>query len=111
MYPAILCALLLGISAASLAEGLRKNAGIERMVDEISAGRIETTIRKRVGFETRNSLSETGSDTRGAGAARRWIKREVERGGSENGGRLKVEFDEHLAPVNMTNFPKPFRSP
>ncbi|MEQ1515052.1 MAG: M28 family metallopeptidase, partial [Usitatibacteraceae bacterium] len=51
-------------------------------------------------FETRNSLSETTSETKGIGAARRWIKSEMERCSAANGGRLKVEFDEHLAPVS-----------
>ena len=78
----------------------RKNADTEKIVKEISAKRIEATIRKLVGFETRNSLSETVSDIKGIGAARRWIKSEMERCNAENGGRMKVEFDEHLAPVS-----------
>ena len=73
---------------------------IDKIVKEISATRIEATIRKLVSFETRNSLSETKSETKGIGAARRWIKVELERCGKENGGRLRVEFDEHLAPVS-----------
>ena len=77
-----------------------KNPAIEKIVKEISATRIETTIRKLVSFETRNSLSDTSSDTKGIGAARRWIKSELERCNMANGGRMKVEFDEHLAPVS-----------
>ena len=73
---------------------------IDKIVKEISATQIEATIRKLVSFETRNSLSETKSETKGIGAARRWIKVELERCGKENGGRLRVEFDEHLAPVS-----------
>ena len=64
------------------------------------------TIRKLVSFETRNSLSDTTSDTKGIGAARRWIKSELERCSAANGGRMKVEFDEHLAPVSP-RIPKP----
>lgn len=78
----------------------KKNSDIEKIVKEISAKRIEATIRKLVSFETRNSLSDTVSDTKGVGAARRWIKSEMERCNTENGGRMKVEFDEHLAPVS-----------
>lgn len=70
---------------------------IARMSSEISATRIEKNIRKLVGFETRNSLSDTKSDTRGIGAARRWIKSELERCAKDNGGRMKVEFDENIA--------------
>ena len=52
-----------------------------------------------VSFETRNSFSDTTSDVIGIGAARRWIKSEMERCNAECGGRMKIEFDEHLARV------------
>ncbi len=70
---------------------------IEKIAKEISAERIEKTIRKLVSFETRNSLSETDSDTRGIGAARRWIKSELEACARASGGRMKVEFDDNIA--------------
>lgn len=41
------------------------------------ANRIEKDIRTLAGFGTRHSLSDTKSDTRGIGAARRWIEREM----------------------------------
>jgi len=44
-----------------------------------SAGRIEADIRTLVGFGTRHSLSTTDSETRGVGAARRWIRAEFEK--------------------------------
>ena len=99
MRPAILCMLLLAISVSTLAAPPRKDPDIEKIVREISAKRIEATIRKLVSFETRNSLSDTTSETKGIGAARRWIKSELERCNGENGGRMTVEFDEHLAPI------------
>ena len=95
-----LAAALAALSTHTLGATPKKNPDIEKIVQEISAKRIEATIRKLVGFETRNSLSETTSDTRGVGAARRWIKSELERCNAGNGGRMKVEFDEHLAPVS-----------
>ena len=88
------------ISTSALPAPLKKNTDIEKIVREISANRIEATIRKLVSFETRNSLSETISDTKGIGAARRWIKGELESCNVANGGRMKIEFDEHLAPVS-----------
>lgn len=94
------------MSSPVLAAPSAKDPVIEKVVKEISAKRIEATIRKLVSFETRNSLSDTTSDTRGIGAARRWIKSELERCSGENGGRLKVEFDEHLAPVSA-RIPQP----
>lgn len=48
-------------------------------VADVSADRIETDIKKLVSFGTRHTLSETKSDTRGIGAARRWIEAEFKR--------------------------------
>ncbi|SFU73773.1 Peptidase family M28 [Pustulibacterium marinum] len=44
------------------------------IIDHISADRIEHDIKKLAGFGTRNTFSDTVSQTRGIGAARRWIK-------------------------------------
>lgn len=57
-----------------------------------SPKRIESDIRKLVSFGTRHTLSETESDTRGIGAARRWIKEEFERISKECGGCLEVRY-------------------
>ena len=48
----------------------KPNAEIQKMLKEISAKNIETTIRKLVSFGTRNTLSEQDNPTRGIGAAR-----------------------------------------
>ena len=100
LQTACLILALVSFSTASTSAPPKKSAYIEKIVKEISAKRIETTIRKLVSFETRNSLSDTVSDTRGIGAARRWIKSELESCNAANGGRMTVEFDEHLAPVS-----------
>lgn len=57
-----------------------------------SAVNIERDIQTLVDFGTRHTLSETESDTRGIGAARRWIKAEFERISAECGGCLEVYF-------------------
>ena len=57
-----------------------------------SAANIERDIQTLVDFGTRHTLSETESDTRGIGAARRWIKAEFERISAECGGCLEVYF-------------------
>lgn len=82
------------------------NPQIQKIVREISASNIEATIKKLVSFHTRHSLSETESDTRGIGAARRWIKSEFERYSHESGGRLQVEFDE-FTQQPVARVPKP----
>lgn len=72
---------------------IRQDQLIKNMVDEVSAKNIEMIVRKLVTFETRHSLSDTISVTKGIGAARNWIKSELERYSKASGGRLKVEFD------------------
>ncbi|GAB3028927.1 M28 family metallopeptidase [Bowmanella dokdonensis] len=63
-----------------------------QIAEAVSAKRIEQDIRKLVSFGTRHTLSETESETRGIGAARRWIKAEFERISAECGGCLEVYF-------------------
>ena len=48
------------------------------IIDNTSSERIEKDIRKLADFGTRHTLSDTLSETRGIGAARRWIKKEFE---------------------------------
>jgi hypothetical protein len=55
-----------------------------------SAERIGSDIGKLVGFGTRHSLSDTKSDTRGIGAARRWIRSEFEAISKDCGGCLEI---------------------
>ncbi|SHH15717.1 M20/M25/M40 family metallo-hydrolase [Massilia sp. CF038] len=78
----------------------RHQVQIDKIVADISPQRIEATIRKLVAFKTRHTMSDTISDTVGIGAARRWIKSELERCGAAAGGRLEVAFDSHVAPVS-----------
>lgn len=51
---------------------------LHTLVPQVSAQRIEADVRTLVGFGTRHTLSETKSDSRGIGAARRWIHSEFE---------------------------------
>ncbi|CAB0150036.1 Bacterial leucyl aminopeptidase [Pseudidiomarina piscicola] len=62
----------------------------------VSAERIEHDITALVGFGTRHTLSETESDTRGIGAARRWIKAEFEDISAACGGCLEVYFQSQV---------------
>jgi hypothetical protein len=76
----------------------RQQPQIKKILAEISPKRIEGYVAKLVSFGTRHTMSETESDTRGIGAARRWIKGELERCGA--GTNLQVAFDSHVAPVS-----------
>ena len=86
--------------------GLALSADVTAAVAAVSTRRIETRIRALAGFGTRHTLSETDSDTRGIGAARRWIARELEACSAATGGRLQVTLDEHLVPAG-TRLPRP----
>jgi hypothetical protein len=85
---------------AAAPDTARHQPEIDKIVRDISPQRIEATIRKLVSFQTRHTMSDTESDTVGIGAARRWIKSEFERCNAQNGGRLQVQFDGHIAPVS-----------
>ncbi len=65
---------------------------------QVSSERCKAAVETLAGFGTRHSLSETDSDTRGTGAARRWLRSELEASGKAGGDLLKVEFEEFDAP-------------
>lgn len=54
--------------------------------------RIQKDLEKLVSFGTRHTLSDTVSQTRGIGAARRWIKAEFEAISKANGNKLDVFY-------------------
>ncbi|MEX8547783.1 MAG: M28 family peptidase [Mucilaginibacter sp.] len=78
---------------------IKPDLQISKMVDEVSAKNLEATVRKLVSFKTRHTLSDTTSKTTGIGAARNWIKAEMERYAAASGGRMKVEFDTFTQPA------------
>lgn len=94
------------VHAQHVLQGGRKSPVIESALAEISPGRIEASVRKLAGFGTRHTLSDTESPVRGIGAARKWIKAELESYSRDSGGRLKVEEDAFLQPV-AARVPKP----
>ncbi|HEV7817202.1 MAG TPA: M28 family metallopeptidase [Janthinobacterium sp.] len=96
---ALLMAAAGGLAAAAEPNTNAHQAEIDQIVREISPQRIQAYIQKLVSFETRHTMSDTVSDTRGIGAARRWIQAELERCGAANGGRLAVTLDSHVHPV------------
>lgn len=76
------------IALASTA--LASEADLHDIATAPSAARIKADIEKLVSFGTRHTLSETKSDTRGIGAARRWIEDEFNRISADCGGCLEV---------------------
>ena len=92
--PAMMASACLGVlflHTASAAQSEQTQA-LYDIAKEISPERIESDITTLVNFGTRHTLSETESDTRGIGAARRWIKAEFDKISAECGGCLEVYF-------------------
>lgn len=71
---------------------------IHQMVAEVSEANIRNSVEKLVSFGTRHTLSETESETRGIGAARRWIESQFDDISSKSGGRLQVELQSYMQP-------------
>lgn len=101
------------VSAANLfAQKKEKpNQEIQKMLKEVSAKNIETTIRKLVSFGTRNTLSEQDNPARGIGAARDYLFAEFQEISADCGNCLTVEKQTFLQPkaaripepTNLTN--------
>ena len=77
---------------------------IKAALSEISAGQIQSDIEKLVSFQTRSTISAQDSASiaagRGVGAARDWIKSELERYSRECNGCLEVKTDTFTQPVS-----------
>jgi Peptidase family M28 len=100
------CAFALAATAPQTEPQIKENPQITATLSEISAKNIEATIRKLVSFGTRHTLADAQSETRGIGAARRWIQSEFERYSKESGGRLEVTLDDFIQPPGERN-PQP----
>ncbi|WP_299627880.1 M28 family peptidase [uncultured Tenacibaculum sp.] len=66
------------------------------IINNISAERIKADIKTLADFGTRHTLSDTVSNTRGIGAARRWIKKEFETISKECNNCLDVFYQKDL---------------
>jgi hypothetical protein len=97
LLPGLFVALAGGApSAAQETTPPDRDLRIAEIIESVSADRIEADIRTLVGFGTRHTLSDTVSDSRGIGAARRWIYAELQRIGEACGGCLEVEYQRYL---------------
>jgi hypothetical protein len=73
----------------------RRDPRVEAVVQRIEPAPLQATVAKLVGFGTRHTLSETKSETRGIGAARRWLAAQF--GAAAQGTRLKPFEDRFTA--------------
>jgi Zn-dependent M28 family amino/carboxypeptidase len=74
---------------------------IYAIIDAVSADRIQKDITTLTEFGTRNTFSDTVSDTRGIGAARRWIKSEFEQISKDCKNCLNVFYQKDLVTTDM----------
>ena len=79
-------------SLAPLAPAQSTDPRISQIVSAPSARRLEADDRKLVSFGTRHTMSDTLSETRGIGAARRWIKSVFDSISSACKGCLEVRY-------------------
>lgn len=72
----------------------------------VDSKRIEATVRKLVAFGTRHVLSRTDSATEGTGAARAWLKAQLDSIAAASGGRLTVALQEAKVACIRPGLPK-----
>lgn len=71
---------------------------VREMLREMNPQNVENTIRTLVSFGTRNTLSVQDDPARGIGAARDWLKSQLEAIAATSGGRMTVELQSYLQP-------------
>jgi len=79
------------------------NQKIYNIIDDISSKRIEKDIKILANFGTRNTFSDTISNTRGIGAARRWIKQEFETISNNCNDCLNIFSQKDFVKKNINN--------
>ncbi len=79
---------------------------VEQLVSAIDATRIHAIVARLVGFGTRHTLSDTASQTRGIGAARRWLAAEFQTLARAKGSRLQP-FEDRFTAEPGPRVPKP----
>lgn len=81
---------LASASAAAAQTVVQEQALLHQLADDIQPERMRADIQALVNFGTRHTMSETQSDTRGIGAARRWTQAQFEAISRDCNGCLSV---------------------
>jgi hypothetical protein len=96
--------------APRLAADRHIDSHIAEAIRQVSADRIRQTIEKLVSFQNRSTISAQDEESikagKGIGAAREWIKAELERYSKDCGGCLEVKTDTFTEPPG-DRIPKP----
>ena len=86
----------IGTFATSIVAQSATDQKIYDIIEAVSADRLEAYITTLANFGTRHTLSDTISDTRGIGAARRWIKVQFDQISAGCGDCLEVFYQNNL---------------
>lgn len=82
----------------------------DRVMDAVDPAQLRMYVDTLAGFGTRHTLSDTESDTRGIGAARRWVKAQFERNleghGKSGDAAPRVYFDSHTVQPDGRRIPR-----
>ncbi|HXD38724.1 MAG TPA: M28 family peptidase, partial [Rhodanobacter sp.] len=78
------------LAATALPAVPREQPALHALADAPSQVELRMTITRLIGFGTRHTLSDTKSDTRGIGAARRWVKSRFEAISKDCGSCIEV---------------------
>lgn len=80
------------IVAVVFSTSAQTDSKIYDIIDAVSAERIKNDVKTLADFGTRHTLSDTLSQTRGIGAARRWIKSQFDKISNECNNCLEVFY-------------------
>jgi len=86
-----IAALLAAAPAAAQSPSFADHPPLHQLAAEVSPDAEHATIARLVGFGTRHTLSDTASNTRGIGAARRWVAARFAEYAKACGGCLTIE--------------------
>jgi Zn-dependent M28 family amino/carboxypeptidase len=95
----------LGLAASPTVAAEPPHPDIAALTGQVSAERLRDDIGALVGFGTRHTLSDTKSDTRGIGAARRWVQAQFEKDAAECRACLSLATPEQT--VTGARVPQP----
>ena len=88
-----------GAGGAGGAEVPEKALDVEEVIQAVSPAQLRKTINKLDAFGTRHTLSDTVSDERGIGAARRWLRDQFQALADASGrSDITVELMRHIQP-------------
>ncbi|KAA0069304.1 M20/M25/M40 family metallo-hydrolase [Rhodanobacter sp. T12-5] len=90
LLPAALLAIAGTAQAAQAPVTPHEQPALHALANAPSEAELRATITRLVGFGTRHTLSDTTSNTRGIGAARRWVKSRFETIAHDCGGCIEV---------------------